>query len=346
MFVDAGSGMGLPTLAAALSNRFPVARGIEYERKWHNEAKVLQEAYQKEPDNEGRGRLEYICGDMTSPGYFKGATCVFLNCVTFNADLCRRVGERLDLDTISTSGEKEEEVYVISMSRRLALPSFDLVDVLRLDANGGKFTFFVNRKASSRSSLSHHIATTDSDSMRLLRDTNTILNELVDLATGLEDKVGLPLLAAMAFSEPTVRVMTTQQSLWQCLEKSLQQAAGLSTKALGSILLRSMVDHPIGRREVSKQRSLLLNLLATVCRKNEHAAVRANLLDSLSNLLLDSPLDLVSVELCRVLVKMQEETGTADTSVNIMEALEEIKATKRWWEGYERVLPGSGQYSS
>jgi hypothetical protein len=48
IFVDAGSGMGIPTLVAALSNRFAISRGIEYERNWHDQAIKLQQAYQKE----------------------------------------------------------------------------------------------------------------------------------------------------------------------------------------------------------------------------------------------------------------------------------------------------------
>lgn len=353
IFVDAGSGMGLPTLVAALSHRFPSSRGVEYERKWHNHAINLQQAYQTEPpENKHECRLEYICGDMTIPhGYFEDASCIFLNCVTFNADLCQKVGERLDIDTsiqtqhMTAADIREEDVFVVSMSRRLPLPSFDLVDVLRLDANEGMFTFYVNRKArsssSSKSSLSfRHYATTDSKSMRILRDTSSILEDLVDLAARIEDRIGLPFLAAIAVSEPTVRKMALQKSLWQCLEQSLHQSAALPTKALGSMVLRAMVNHPIGRREVSKRQPLVEYILAVVRMEDEHPAVRANLLDVLSNLLFDSPLQLVSTELGIVLGELHEETKSGEeASGNILEALTETIAMTRWWEGHQRVLP-------
>jgi Histone methylation protein DOT1 len=366
-FVDAGSGMGLPTLVAALSNRFARSRGIEYERKWHSQATNLQQAYEKEEladeSKDAACQLEYICGDMTIPaGYFENGTCIFLNCVTFNADLCQKVGERLDVDTTSViqrmavananGGEEEEEdVFVVSMSRRLPLPSFDLVDVLSLDANEGMFTFYVNRKtrssatSASSSSFRHH-ATTDSKSMRMLRETSSILEDLVNLATRMESRVGLSFLAALAVSEPKVRKMALQKSLWPCLEQSLNQYTCLPTKALGSMVLRAMVNHPIGRREVSKRQALVEYILAVVRREDEHPAVRANLLDILSNLLLDSPLQLVSTELGIVLGELlhaetTKSCGGGAPGNNILEALTETIAMKRWWEGHQRVLPGA-----
>jgi hypothetical protein len=83
IFVDAGSGgMGLPPLAAALSNHFHTARGIEYEEKWHVQALLLKDSYEDQnratmggpstttgsAASTAASALEYVCNDMTISG--------------------------------------------------------------------------------------------------------------------------------------------------------------------------------------------------------------------------------------------------------------------------------------
>ena len=348
-FVDAGSGRGIPTLAAALSGRFPLAKGIEYQSKWHQSAVALKVAYDKEEQGEHRCELEFFCDDMTKPaGHFAGASCVFLNGVTFDANMCQMLSHRLEQElkittsAPSSSQRNEEDVFVVSMSRRLALPSFDLIDVLSLNANGnGMFTFYLNRK--SRTGSLHH-ATSDSETMRMLRDTNDgLLDELIEMALVSKDvRLGMSFLATIAASEPTVRQNMGKSSsplLWETLEMSMEKSASLTQKALGSMVLRAMSDHPVGRGAIASNDSLVDSILAGVNNDEEHPAVRANLLDILSQLLHDSPLKRISNDLDQILERLKDQTHKSESSANLLEALTETVAMKRWWDGHRRELP-------
>jgi hypothetical protein len=71
-FVDAGSGLGLPCLTAALSNRFHTARGIEYVESHHAQALGLKTAYGDDqcttqctaPSMSPHCRLDYGCAEQ------------------------------------------------------------------------------------------------------------------------------------------------------------------------------------------------------------------------------------------------------------------------------------------
>ena len=403
-FVDAGSGQGIPTLAAALSGRFPLARGIEYQSKWHESALALKAAYEKEQEvtlqhqqkdcdevEPGAAcQLEYVCGDMTKPdvNYFVGASCVFLNGVTFDANMCQSISHRLEDELASNHDHNNngdsEDVFVVSMSRQLALPSFDLVDVLSLNANGdGMFTFYVHRRAPSSiaSAVSlYHRATSDSETMQMLREASTnvfgddrksaksqksndsigygastLLDELVNMALSMisnalpdnhdqSRRLGMSLLAALAASEPTVRQNMNPSlcpRLWEILEKCTLVSASLTEKALGSMVLRAMADHSIGRSIIANNHSLVDLFLVGVDNDDEHPAIRANVLDVLSQVLHDFPLTRVSKDLDQILLRIStmRDQESDPLPSNLSEALTEALAMQRWWGGHRKYIP-------
>lgn len=327
-FIDAGSGRGEPTLAAALSNKFILAKGVESEISHHRHALSLQQAYK-----ESKGAdcpLEFTNSDMTVPGTFVGGSCVFLNSVLFDAQLCRTLGERLEEDLQVADGaasSTQEDIVVVSMSRRLALPSFDLIDVLSLPANGGElFTFYINRRDGNDST--HSPALSDSSGMRELRRADCF-DAVLDMTLESQDEQASKLLlVALAASEPSTRSMCSHQALWDKLFESLHPEANLISRALGSMVLRSMVAHPVGRRTVAKQSELVDGLILGLGDSTLHPAIKANYLDVLDNLLHDSPLEDHCNQLDEIMGRLQ-----GSTDPNITEATFEVVARRRWWGG-------------
>jgi len=338
-FVDIGSGQGIPCLAAALSGRFSIAKGIECQPKWYESAVLLKEVYDENQDAKDACTLEFHCDDATKPaGHLEGSSCVFLNSVTFDAKFCQQLGHRIESD-LAREKTAGDDIFVVSLSRRLPLPSFDLVDILRLNANGeGMYTFYVNRKANTQSTF---YAITDSEIMRALRD-NDLVGSLVAIARGhADERLGLSLLAALAGSEPVVRQYMCCPVLLERLETSIDsKLATLTQKALGSMVLRAMSDHPVGRSAIAKSDSLLDELLAGISTDEEHPALRANFLDIFSQLLYDSPLDRISVELNETTERLQEDNA-ALVSDNLREALAETIAMRRWWDGHKLEISNS-----
>lgn len=393
LFVDAGSGMGLPTLAAALSNRFKIARGVEFDAKWHSQAVLLKDAYDEHTamattstkantrmetaatdSTKDAPLLEYFCNDVTNSdaGYFVGATCIFMNSVTYDATLCRNISMRIETDTQHTGthtsnppgkmyNEQEDDVFVVSMSRTLALPSFDLIDILRMKANGGgDFNFYVSRRSKNQpleedannsvisSRHSSFFAMSDSETMRELRETSkgSILKELIQLASNLSltteagvwSAGGLQFLAAVGASEPSVRTMALDDGLWKSLIISIGTKADLATRALGSMVFRAIVDHPVGRRAVTDRSQVVDALVAAIGRSDEHPIIKANLLDVLGNILCDSPLEHASSDIDEMLKNVKEDAECEGQS-DVIQAFEETLAIRRWWNGEQRSLP-------
>jgi len=386
LFVDAGSGMGVPTIAAALSNRFHKAKGIEFEEKWHSQALIMKDAYdhvmaeqhqeqkQEKPNDRDSdldsSTLEYICDDVTNDdaGHFTGASCIFMNSATWDAELCRHVSLRIEEDTThnketgleqDSDGEqrRQQDVFVVSMCHKMALPSFDLIDILSMDANGGTFNFFISRKSEARhdgadnesknryNTVSNHFnfAVSDSEPMRELRESSsgTILKELIAFASNsacASPAAGLQFLAAVGASEPSVRTMILDDNLWKSLVACIGTEADLATRALGSMVFRSMVDHAVGRRAVSDRTEVVDAILAAIGRKNDHPMVRANLLDVLGNVLCDSPLEHASDAMGVILkqVRYEAEQEGNDIRGEVIQALEETLAMRRWWRGEQR----------
>ena len=342
-FVDAGSGEGIPTLAAALSGRFPNSKGLEYNRMWHQWALGLKSIY----DEQNRGKedsLEFICDDLmdsSGPTHFSGASCVFVNGVTFGAQLCHSISKKLEQELGSKTDEVEEDIFVVSMSRRLALPSFDLVDVLSLNANGdGTFTFYVHRKAQRESS---HTATTDSQELRTLRHHgDDLLDELLETSLQIDPDAGLKFAASIASSEPTVREnLLSSKTLWKILEQSLSSGESLIQRAIASMVLRAMVDHSVGRYAVASanNETVILRLLGCLENIEEHPAIRANLLDVLIQLLHDSPLTDVTKELDELVNKLDFEHQGGHLSPDLLESLKEMIAMREWWNGKQKTFP-------
>jgi len=345
MFVDAGSGMGVPSLAAALYGCHHV-RGLEVERGWHDQAMFLKQAY----DNERRElvpcRLEFLCTDMVIPqtgqlrGNFVGADIIFMNSVTWDAPLCRSVSERVELDTVDNDGR---DVFVISLSRKVALPSFDLVDILSLNANGGMFSFYVSQRRSKRESNGgkfRHTALSDSETMRELRETQNglLVEELISLALSTKNTVGLGLLAVLGASEPTARLMSCHDDFWESMIRLISIDASLPTRASGSMILRAIVDHSIGKRSISQRCDVAHALVQAAGRDDEHPVVRANLLDVLGTVLYDSPLDHVSEDLDHILLKLKDEVNH-EGNIHLLDAAEEIRVMRKWWKGEQRTIP-------
>eukprot|EP00977_Amphora_coffeiformis_P028294 scaffold34922_cov141-Amphora_coffeaeformis.AAC.5 len=123
------------------------------------------------------------------------------------------------------------------MSRRLALPLFDLVDAIRLKANGGGlFTFYINRLAGNLHTC--FSATSDSDIMRALREEDDVglWDDLLVFAmnscassSGSSPRTGLGFRVAIAASEPSTRCLTGQKNhchhsspvIWDRLKETL-----------------------------------------------------------------------------------------------------------------------------
>mmetsp|Transcript_3062 Transcript_3062/g.8651 ORF Transcript_3062/g.8651 Transcript_3062/m.8651 type:complete len:507 (-) Transcript_3062:312-1832(-) len=356
-FMDAGSGQGIPALAAALSGKFDLARGIEFEPAWHESALAVQQAYyddREETPPPPPCRLEYDCADMTDTKSFQGASCVFSNCVLFDSALSHGLSARLEEDLGGQANQQgDEDIFVVTMSKRMALPSFDLVDVLSLNANGGLFTFYVNRLsrpwADSKSSSSHFHATSDSEAMRALRSEANEFDELVELALRRSDaRVGMGFLIALAASEPSIRSLGSNVRLLTRLTESLDMSADLHIKALASMLLRAMSDHPTGRRSINRNEELVGRIVALVANSEEHSAIRTNLLDVVGNLLHDSSLESVfrpdtghGLE-----TTLEEIVKTSGDHSSLIEAAEEVIAMRRWWEGHQRSVSQIGGFDS
>lgn len=391
-FIDGGSGMGIPTLTAALSQKFRSARGIEYETKWYQSSTAILQAYREEQkqlrstasNNPMQCELDFKRGDMTEPGSFEGASCVFFNSVTWDAKLCQKVSRCLEQDLKFVSShpihendrEFVDDVFVISMSRRLALPSFDLVDVVRLKANGGGlFTFYVNRLVGNPQSP--FSATSDSEIMRTLReeDDGALWDDLLDIAMdscatggGNDPRIGFGFLVAIAASEPSTHSMTFRQNscyqyrhhdhsssvLWDRLKETLDHTnAGLPSKVLGSMVLRAMVDHPVGRRMIGQQ-SELVELLVGALEDGQNTkcihlqSLQTNYLDIVSHLMHDAPLDdgrghgaNLELRLDNLLDQLPLASSSKEETrlSNLYEAAREVSALRQWWQGHPRKKP-------
>jgi hypothetical protein len=275
----------------------------------------------------------------------------------WNASLCRKISQQIEKETaadyhrLGTLTKEEEmhpnDVFVVSMSRTLALPSFDLVDILSMNANGGMFNFYVNRRSKTLNDTSiassRHFSMSDSPTMRKLRESTggMLLKDLIQLATGsssLSTSGGLHFLAALSASEPSVRAMILDEGIWKTLILSIGTETDLPTRALGSMVFRALVDHAVGRRAVSERLYVVDSVIAAIGRNDEHPVVRANLLDVLSNVLCDSPLDHASLDVDSVLAKIKNESER-DGQSDITQALKETLAIRRWWKGEQRTLP-------
>ncbi|KAK3252783.1 hypothetical protein CYMTET_37939 [Cymbomonas tetramitiformis] len=318
-FLDAGSGNGVPTLCAAVSVcEFSTAMGVEYSASRVAAANKLKRLY----DSQARGdscEVSFSCSDIRKKGTFDYASVAFANSVMWDAELCAAVAHQMD--TMLTGS------VVISMSRRFALPSFDLIDVVSLPANGTgdygatdarDFTFYITQKRATLvgndyTQATHFvnrpsIALSDSESHALLRNLTyesspevkagsaTHLSThaaLIKLAqnSGLH---GIMFLAALCASEPSTRLLVKDPTVISFLIEAISRKSTLATRASGSLALRAISAHPCGRRGIAECSGAVSSILYTLCdlqhtaQAADHPAVRANLLDIIGQTLNDS----------------------------------------------------------
>ena len=335
-FVDAGSGRGGVLCVAALEGMFDQCRGIEYDQEHSRAAFALESQYNKyrhqqeqfvgkyaanEDSNNSNASsnamvpsssVQYICGDLADED-FEGASVVYSNAVVFDSKLCSTLGRILD------EAKLQPNAFVVTATTQFCLPSFELVDMLQLPCNGGQlFTFYVNQKRSpecaSNSGRGAVPAVSDSDLMRLLRNTHVISKKegspssssIMDrlVATSLLDGglEGLSFLAALSASETNVRVLCENYDVLNLLVTRLHLKHGgdLATRASTSILLRAMSAFHIGRRTIAQDDRLLDTMFSSLAvldqrntnndtqvAKNDHVLIRANIVDSLGEVLKD-----------------------------------------------------------
>ena len=254
--------------------------------------------------------VQFICGDLGDET-FEGASVVYSNAVVWDSQLCSTLGHILD------DAKLQQNAFVVTATKKFSLPSFELVDMLQLSCNGGQlFTFYINQKrndcgsystvSSSEIDRGAAPAVSDSEFMRLLRSTNensksdssspssNMMEVLVAVSLqdgGLE---GLAFLSALAASESNVRCLCSNQDLLNSLVSSLELEDGpnLPTRASASILLRSLSAFSIGRRTIAQDDRLLDAMFSSLVvsnqlAKNDHVLIRANIVDSLGEVLKD-----------------------------------------------------------
>jgi hypothetical protein len=349
-FVDVGSGRGVPSLCAAQSGHFQgISKGIEYDEDRHGSALILQKAYEEE-EYEGqfssttnsRTVVEFICSDIQDPNsitYLDDASVVFCNTVAWDASMCATVGRLLGHAKLESPG------LVVSISRRFPSPDFRLVDLLSLPCNGGQdFTFYVCQKDDLRGNGSPAISDTPAV-MMLLKEERGLVDDLIDTILGEEDITtqGLALLASLGSSESVARILLSNSNLLPLLTDQLvRDPTDLARVAVTTMILRSMSDFPVGRRQMGEQAELLDALWDVVLPETQHAAIRTNVLDILGQLDYDpmghQSLTRKDVDTLLQTILLQARSAQHG-SQDLAEACLEAQAMRRWWQGDQRDMP-------
>lgn len=305
--------------------------------------------------------VQYVCGDLLDET-FEGASVVYSNAVAFDSQLCSILGCILD------EADLQPNAFVVTATKQFGLPSFELVDELQLPCNGGQlFTFYINQKRSSSTTESTVSgsggrgaipAVSDSDCMRLLRNTHatskaegslsssSMMEQLVTVSLqdgGLE---GLAFLAALGASETNVRGLCENHNLMNSLISKLQLEDGqdLPTRASASIVLRAMSVFPIGRRTIAQDDRLLDTMFSSlvvsdrVLAKNDHVLIRANVVDSLREVLKDHVGNDVLAHrgIDSVVANLLDKTR--NTAEILTEACQAVITFRRWQSGSSNVL--------
>jgi len=304
--------------------------------------------------------VQYICGDLGDET-FEGASVVYSNAVVFDSPLCSTLGRILDDATL------QPNAFVVTATKQFALPSFELVDMLQLPCNGGQlFTFYVNQKRTSiigsdspklSSSRGAVPAVSDSEYMRLLRSTHTtsggmegsssssnMMEQLVAISLQDGGLAGLAFLAALGASETNVRYMCDNHDLLSSLVSKLQLNDGqdLPTRASASILLRAVSAFPIGRRTIAQDDRLLDVMFSSLVvldqlAKNDHVLIRANIVDSLGEVLKDHVGNdvLANRGIDAVVANLVDDTPNSEM---MTEACQAVISFRRWRSGAPNVL--------
>ena len=353
-FIDAGSGNGIATVCAASTERFYLCKGVEYNKGRHGKAVRLRNEYERVDGDhhQSQSRVEFICGDLKDEA-FHGSSVIFANSVVWDFDLCSAVGR--NVDTANMVGPS----LVVSVSRRLPSPSFDLVDILTMPCNGGEdFTFYICQKSglatdaenstcriASSNNGRDSFALSDSRHMRALRGESGLLEELIgiSMATGNEIE-GMTLLASMGASEPSARVLLNNGDVLPHLAEKLTRdtANSLASRASSSLALRAMSDFPVGRRRIAEDAGVVAALIGSLvvegCQGgsgNEHPAIRATVLDVLGGILND-PVGGKIVgshsDIDPLLANVRKDAN-AKGWLDVVESCNESQTMRRWYGG-------------
>jgi len=300
--------------------------------------------------------VQYICGDLGDET-FEGASVVYSNAVVFDSPLCSTLGRILD------DANLQPNAFVVTATKQFALPSFELVDMLQLPCNGGQlFTFYINQKRTRSDSTmpcseSGAVpAVSDSEYMRLLRSTRTtsdregsssssnMMDQLVAISLQDGGLAGLAFLAALGASETNVRYMCDNHDLLSSLVSKLQLENGqdLPTRASASILLRAVSAFPIGRRTIAQDDRLLDAMFSSLVvldqlAKNDHVLIRANIVDSLGEVLKDHVGNdvLANRGIDAVVANLVDDTSNSEM---MTEACQAVISFRRWRSGAPNVL--------
>eukprot|EP00984_Skeletonema_dohrnii_P005195 scaffold1823_cov150-Skeletonema_dohrnii-CCMP3373.AAC.1 len=303
--------------------------------------------------------VQYICGDLGDES-FEGASVVYSNAVVFDSPLCSTLGRILD------DANLQPNAFVVTATKQFALPSFELVDMLQLPCNGGQlFTFYINQKRTSivgsdspksNSERGAVPAVSDSEYMRRLRSTHAaseregsstssnMMEQLVAISLQDGGLAGLAFLAALGASETNVRYMCDNHGLLSSLVSKLQLEDGhdLPTRASASILLRAMSAFPIGRRTIAQDDRLLDVMFSSLVvvdqlAKNDHVLIRANIVDSLGEVLKDHVGNdvLANRGIDSVVAKLVDDTPSSEM---MTEACQAVISFRRWRSGAPNVL--------
>lgn len=346
-FVDIGSGNGIATTAAAMTGKWRACHGIEYETDRHDTALLWKSDYDNSQDKSGGSTststpLEFTCGDMLQYPHFAGASVVFANSPTWDAALVGSIGTVLD-------EQLADNALVVSISRRFPSPSFDLVDLLKMDCNNGDFTFYICQKTQAdghdgeEKELS--LAMSDSTCIRSLRQAEggALFMEVIRSCLSHDGNEGMSLLAALGTSETTSRLLATHSELLSVLSDRLCLDQELPIRAGSSMVFRELVNFPSGRRGIAESDACVsafmtaLQESSTSIHKNDHPMVQANLLDIAGQLLYDP----VGNE---ILVKHDIDSLLATTigrqeHDSIFEACHQAQFLRRWWQGSNILVP-------
>jgi hypothetical protein len=338
-FVDAGSGNGGVTVCAALSGRFPHCRGVEYDEARSEQAFRLKAAYDARLLPERGTPIEFVCGDAKDES-FNDTSVVFCNSVVWDLELSGAISTKLDEASV------QPNALVVSITRQFALPSFDLVDILKLPCNGGDdFNFYICQKIPEPSDMNTNLgwsnALSDSETMRGLRLEGQLENLVgISLQKGVE---GLAFLTALAGSEPSTRLLSQTPAFLDAIAHGLRMDETLPMRASTSMILRAMSDFPTGRRAIAESSVLVEAILTSLCTTridgNDHPAIRANLLDVLGEGLND-PIGNDKLESRHIdaLVKEVREDALDQQLGEVLEACGQIQAMRRLWAGESRHL--------
>ena len=333
-FMDVGSGNGAAIVCAAMTGRFHESKGIEYDETRHQEAILLQDAYQRKKVKKDRNEVHLVKGDIGHfPELLDDASVVFCNSVVFDPELSAAVGKMLDLN--------EKLAFpriVVSVSRRFPCPTFNLVDVFKMFSNTGKeFTFFVQQK---QQLIASSPAVSDSLEMVYLLKEEELFRALVEMAVDDSKEENkhdrMAVLSAIGMSESGTRVLLKNKNFLSSMASQMFRIEDLPSRASSSMVLRAVASFPVGRRVIAESDTVMDALLANVSTsiaQKDHPAIRANVLDILGQVLQDSVGQEIITRDIDDWLQANMDLAHKEGWEEVIDACLEIQMMQRWWKG-------------